>query len=340
MVRPRIATAFGLLSTAALASATYTQTDIYDKTNFFQKFDFFSGPDPTNGFVQYADSQQANNEGLAGFSNGGIYLGVDHTNNVTTGLGRPSTRLTSTATYTKGLFIADIAHMPAGTGEHGSCGLWPAFWMFGPNWPSGGEIDILEGVNNQADNEVTLHTAPGCTMSMSTPKSAAYAVDAATADCQGSNGCGQATEAQATYGSAFNAAGGGVYAVEWTSAAISVWFFSRSDPMVSSLTNNANPDPATFGDPLVKFASAQSSGGCNIDQHFANHQIVFNIDFCGDWAGNVFDSDATCTSTNLSCNDYVGQNPLAFIEAYWLINSVKVFQQTTGAVKKGRRWAA
>jgi hypothetical protein len=23
------------------------------------------------------------------------------------------------------------------------CGTWPAFWMFGPDWPNGGEIDTL-----------------------------------------------------------------------------------------------------------------------------------------------------------------------------------------------------
>jgi beta-glucanase (GH16 family) len=36
--------------------------------------------------------------------------------------------------YTKGLFVADIAHMPA------ACGLWPAFWLSGSDWPNNGEI--------------------------------------------------------------------------------------------------------------------------------------------------------------------------------------------------------
>lgn len=44
--------------------------------------------------------------------------------------------------YNKGLIIGDFAHMPGS-----DCGIWPAFWLVGPNWPSGGEIDIIEGVN-------------------------------------------------------------------------------------------------------------------------------------------------------------------------------------------------
>lgn len=38
----------------------------------------------------------------------------------------------------KGVFIADIEHMPGGV-----CGIWPAFWMFGPNWPNSGLVFIV-----------------------------------------------------------------------------------------------------------------------------------------------------------------------------------------------------
>jgi hypothetical protein len=328
----QLKTALGLLSTAALTrAATYTQTDVYDPTNFFQEFTFFSDRDPTNGFVQYATPQQADSTGLAGFANGGIYLGTDHSNTTTSG--RASTRVTSTKSYTKGLFLADIAHMPAGVGPAGSCGLWPAFWMFGPNWPSSGEIDILEGVNNQASNEITLHTAPGC--SMTNPGSSPN-TKLISPDCQGNMGCPQKTVGESTYGAGFNAAGGGVYAVEWTSEAISIWFFSRSDPIVPTLTGNASPDPSTFGTPLAVFAGG---AGCDIDSHFQNHQIVFNIDFCGDWAGKVWDQDESCTAVAPTCEEFVGSNPQAFVDAYWLINSVKVFQQT-GPARKARRFAA
>lgn len=52
---------------------------------------------------------------------GVVTLGVDHTNNITMGSGRPSLRLESIETYEHGLFLADFLHMPPS-----QCGLWPA----------------------------------------------------------------------------------------------------------------------------------------------------------------------------------------------------------------------
>jgi len=34
-----------------------------------------------------------------------------------------------------------------------------AVWMFGPNWPHNGEIDIIEGVNQNEANLMSLHTS-------------------------------------------------------------------------------------------------------------------------------------------------------------------------------------
>lgn len=332
MVQIQGALKLALLSAGIAAQAAqYTQVDSYDPTNFFDKVDFFSGSDPTNGFVNYVDAVTANRQGLAGFTQGGVYLGADTANTTTTG--RSSTRVSSKTSYTKGLFIADIKHMPAGTGEGGSCGLWPAFWMFGPNWPSSGEIDIIEGVNNQASNAVTLHTSSGCSM---TNTGAAPSTKLANADCEGNQGCGQQTSASNNYGAGFNAAGGGVYALEWTSDAISVWFFARSDPMVAQLTGASPPDPSTFGQPAARFVGDD----CDIDEHFMNNNIVFNIDYCGDWAGQVWNQDPTCSSLAPTCSQYVAAHPEAFVDAYWLINSVKVYQQGAPAKRLVKKFVA
>lgn len=49
--------------------------------------------------------------------------------------------------------------MPHGLGN------WPAIWTTrGTNWPAGGEIDILEGINDNNHNQMTLHTSSGCTV--------------------------------------------------------------------------------------------------------------------------------------------------------------------------------
>jgi hypothetical protein len=339
MVRPAFGFAcLALTGRSAQATSTYKVVDVFDPTNFFNEFDFFTQPDPTHGFVQYVDAATANRDGLAGFTEGGVYLGVDYTNITTTG--RPSVRVTSKKAYTKGLFIADIAHMPAGAGGSGSCGLWPAFWMFGPNWPHSGEIDIIEGVNSQTSNSVTLHTGPGCSV---TNAGSLPGTKLLSPNCQGNEGCTQKTPASNTYGAGFNAAGGGVYALEWTDAAIKVWFFPRGSPIATQLSSSSSsssngnssspPDPSTFGTPLAAFAGESSS--CPIDKHFANHNLVFDTTFCGDWAGKVWASDKTCAALADRCEDFVGANPAAFAQAYWLVNSIKVYQ--AGGPPAGRR---
>ena len=59
-------------------------------------------------------------------------------------------RITTTKTYNGGLFIADFKRMPFG------CSLWPAYWSCGNDWPTNGEIDILEGVNDQVTLVIPL----------------------------------------------------------------------------------------------------------------------------------------------------------------------------------------
>jgi hypothetical protein len=304
-----------LACVAGIASAQYTIQDTYDTSNFFDSFSFFSGGDPTHGFVEYANTQTANETSLAGYANNAIYLGVDHTTMNPSG-GRASVRMTSNAAYTHGLFITDIEHMPGGI-----CGVWPAFWSFGPNWPSSGEIDIIEGVNGQTTNAVTLHTSSGCSMSNSGSASGSVL---GSADCNAGNGnigCSQSTSSTQAYGTGFNAIGGGVYAMDWTSSAISIYFFPRGS--IPGDISSGNPNPSSWGAPQAMF----SGSGCNIDAHFMNHNIIIDTTFCGDWAGNVW-SSGSCAAKADTCQDYVANNPGDFVEAYWLINSVKVYKQS------------
>src|SRR3989337_221139 len=102
--------------------------------------------------------------------------------------------------------------------------------MVGPNWPNQGELDILEGVHLQTFNQVTLHTSPGCTPSVGPGGQTGNRIG--HADCGaggGFEGCGVRSTSATSYGTAFNANGGGVYAALWTSSGIKVWYFAARD---------------------------------------------------------------------------------------------------------------
>ena len=299
MHTPTLFLACGLVP---LALATYGIQDDYSGNNFLNMFTYDTEDDPTHGYVNYVDADIAYQDNYTSVNNGVVNIRSDSFSSAS-GRGRNSIRLTSKAQYTHGLVVLDLEHMPGS-----ACGIWPAFWMTGPSWPNNGEIDIIEGVNYQFQNAMTLHTNGGCSMNGK--------------DCQNQPGCGAVAGGSASWGDGFNNAQGGVYAMEWTSDAINIWFFTRNS--VPSGISGDSPDPSTWGNPTASF---QGGSGCDIDQHFQNHNIVFDTTFCGDWAGQVWSQDATCGPKAATCQDYVANNPEAFTEAYWEINSLKVYSQ-------------
>ncbi|KAG4416886.1 hypothetical protein IFR04_009964 [Cadophora malorum] len=296
------------------AAASYNLVDTYNSNNFFNSFNFFTGSDPTHGFVSYQSQGAAASQGLINSNNGQVYMGVDHTTYNPPSPGRASVRIESKKAYNHGLFIADIAHMPGSI-----CGVWPAFWLFGPNWPSSGEIDIIEGVNLAGSNTITLHTSAGCNINTAGSQ---YGTNLQHSNCNqdnGNTGCGATTTTANAYGDSFNSIGGGVYAMQWESSGIYVWFFPRGN--IPADITNGRPVTGNWGTPVVAF---NGGSGCNIDSFFKNQNIIFDTTFCGDWAGSVWGS-SSCSSMG-SCQSYVGANPNAFAPAYWSINSVKVYQ--------------
>ena len=300
-----------------LIVANYTLSDTFTSANIFYEFSFFNSPDPTKGFVQYTDFQTAashNLFGIAPTADNAAYIGVEHSH-PSFSPGRPSVRLTSKKAFNQGLFIADISHMPGGI-----CGVWPAFWLLGPYWPKGGEIDIIEGVNAQTTNSMTLHTDAGCTLSES-----GFSGEFLTSNCdvkatgQAENaGCGISHRDPNSYGAGFNENGGGVYATEWTSSAIKIWFFPRTK--IPDDIPNGVPNPSNWGTP-----SAWFGGNCDIKAHFQNMQIVIDTTFCGAWAGEVWKT-GLCAKKAKTCEEFVANNPEVFEQAYWLIDSIKVYQ--------------
>ncbi|WDK11674.1 mixed-linked glucanase [Colletotrichum graminicola] len=323
----------------------YSLSHSYFGANFISDFNFINYDDPSNGFVRYQSQPDALAKGLYSINPNtkAVTLGVDNTNVYGLDEGRPSLRLESKRQYNHGLFIGDFAHMPPSV-----CGLWPAFWMYGTDWPVDGEIDIIEGANQATTNIISGHTTQGCRL----PDAPQAAGEPLLRDCESPGvslvsrssflppihprfsltrvkqttnnaGCNYLPPASQphTYGDSFNAVGGGVYALEWTSEAIRIWHWPRHG--IPSDIVAKTPDPSTWGLPSALFGTSS----CEVDRYFRNMSIVIQTNFCGDYAATIWGSDGdTCNQRAPTCVEYVANNPDAFSNAYWEVNYIDVYQ--------------
>ncbi|KAF5336903.1 hypothetical protein D9611_003443 [Ephemerocybe angulata] len=212
----------------------------YQGNTFFQGWDFFTGDDPTHGIVDFLDEGAARSNGLAETNSAGNAIMRVETTPTVSG-NRKSVRITTQAQFNGGLVLLDAVHMPVG------CGTWPAFWTNGPNWPNGGEIDILEGVHDYERNQATLHTSTGCTLLSTDQNTLAISgtVVAGTncdATATSNQGCGIRASSAASYGKGFNQNGGGVYAMKWDATGIAIYFFPRGSIPDDIAANAPTPE--------------------------------------------------------------------------------------------------
>jgi len=315
-----------VLAIAVLSvSSQYSLKTEFAGTTFFNGWSFYTAGDPTGGDVNYVSQQVATAKGYIANRGDQVYIGSDHVGKANGTRGRDSVRISTTQVFNSGLFIFDLTHMPSG------CGTWPAYWLVGPGWPSGGEIDVIEGINNNTMVTTTLHTNQGCTMAnesatMFTGKWALGANGLPAEDCYinakgqlANQGCSIIGAAD-SYGDPFNKAGGGVYVTEWTEDFIQMWLFSRT--AIPQDITSKKPDPSGWGKPYAYFQLGATN--CPIS-HFKNNQVVINLTFCGQWAGgNNFKKQCPTMGT---CSDWVRNHPEEFTEAYWLINYLDIYQK-------------
>lgn len=301
------------------SNKTYTIQDLYQGEDLINQWDFFTGSDPTGGNVNYQSRSDAQSKGLAYVNDcdNSTVLAVDSTSTVASGGKRDSVRITSQKSYNSGLFVIDASNMPVG------CSTWPSFWTVGPNWPSAGEIDIIEGVNNQATNQMTLHsgTNQSCAIAKSNSSTDHFTGQVLGTDCYSTPnadaGCGVEDTDTRSFGYGFNNAEGGVFALLWdNSSGMSMWHFARADIPTDLIAQT--PNPSTWSTP-AGFWSAQS---CDISANFYDHQMVIDTTICGNWAGGSAYSSSGCPGT---CSDMVA-NATNYVDAKWVINYVAVYQ--------------
>ncbi|EJF56379.1 2 beta-glucanase [Dichomitus squalens LYAD-421 SS1] len=312
---------YALLSLLILASlgvnafgATYSQSDSHTGTGFLKSFTHEAISDPTHGRVNYVDQSTALAKNLTFASGDTFIIRADHTTTLSSsGPGRDSVRLQSNKQYTTHVTIWNIRHMPQG------CGTWPAVWEVGADWPNNGEVDILEGVNDQSPNQATLHTSSGCSMPSSRDQSGNSVGNNCDTASTNNAGCGVQVTQSNSYGPSFNSNGGGWYAMERTDTEVKVWFWPRNGNVPSDVANGETTiDTDGWGQPFAYFPDTD----CDINSHFGPQNLIINLTFCGDWAGAVFDSD-NCPG---DCATYVNENPAAFTNAYFDIAWLKIYE--------------
>ncbi|KAF8432245.1 glycoside hydrolase family 16 protein [Boletus edulis BED1] len=297
--------AFVMLAVSGYAeAATYSRTSKLSGQSFLDAFSWQSIPDPTNGRVNYVTQSEAQSAGLVSVSGFTVTLRGDDTTVLNpSGPGRNSFRLRSNDQYSNHVAIFDIGHIPEG------CGTWPA-----------GEIDIVEGVNNQVPNQSTLHTSANCAM----PSSRSMTGTALLNDCDvfsdGNQGCGVHLADRNSFGHNFNFNGGGWYAVDRSPTYIAIYFWERGSTSVPSEVEYPvdKVDTSTWGTPAAYFPNTD----CDFPSHFGPMNIIINLAFCGDWAGSVYSSSG-CPS---NCVDFVNNNPSAFSNAYFNFNALNIYQ--------------
>jgi hypothetical protein len=161
-----------------------------------------------------------------------------------------------------------------------------AFWSNGPNWPSGGEIDITEGVHDYTTNQFTIHTDPGCKLTSSVSSELGMAgtliggPDCAVASTS-NQGCGIRASDNKSFGAAYNANGGGVYVMRWDAAGVAIWFF-QPDKVPADLTADA-PRPETWQKPEAIWAATN----CDPKKYFYDHHAIFDTTL---WYVSLFTS--------------------------------------------------
>lgn len=157
---------------------------------------------------------------------------------------------------------------------------------------------------------------------------------ACSAYLNGNSGCGVELAGESLYGAdsfgaGVNAGGGGWYAM-WrdvaNSGGVYVYYWPRDAANVPDDVRNpgtTTTNTANWGQPGANL----SVPSCKKD--FNQHTIVFDLTFCGDYAGATYASSG-CPSV---CSSFVQNNPAAFAEAYWSINSLRVYTADGKAIE-------
>jgi len=338
------------------SDAKYSLDWLSSGSSFFDDWEYLEW-DANHGAAQYLDREQANAEGVTAAHDTHAILRVG-------ARGLPGKRKTAKVRSKKSwkYFLTAIrfTHVPFG------CGLWPSFWTHasGIHWPEGGELDVLEYVNDIA-SQTSLHTGVGnkCNLDGGQVNKAGCPV---MPDLNGMN-----YDCTTDYPSKLGCAPNTLplqspaewnlhpvtFAIEWTEDFIKI-FKIPDDQLPEDLVED-DPKPDTWDQWLISYYPLAATGGPDCPDPanvMAAQQLILNIGLCGDWAGKIWSMSATCNSMhgpasgcravdpllesdseNDCCTQFVedrngtfGADEYFSTRAYFNMSWVKVFQRDQG----------
>lgn len=248
-----------------------------------------------------------------------------------------SVRIMSMKTFKYGVIIADLESMPSG------CSVWPAFWTLGSGkeWPYGGEIDIIEGVNNDLllvnsnffllfrrrfisgfRNQYTFHTGidQECSIPNKVPKDNApgsFMGTIVNTDCRSSEkadtGCAVRDTSKISYGPGFDKAGGGIFALLRNKEGFKIWHFERHS--IPADIRARNPNPSSWPTPNAALSVDECAG---VDSFFTPQNLIFDITLCGGFGTANYQADGcpgTCAERVTKGCNYIGAYFMNFLSA-------------------------
>ena len=177
-------------------------------------------------------------------------------------------RLESRQTFDQGILIADFAHLPSS-----ACGTWPAYWTYDYAEDPYGEVDIIEGDNNQIGDVISLHTGATCRLKDDPQSQSGTDI---RNDCSLTtnylDGCGVSGPSN-SYGDLFNAQGGGVWAMWLDKDDLAIWMFPRM-LVPDDIVRGKQLTQSHWGKPLLHL---KSHPGCRVMDQWKNQTIVSDV---------------------------------------------------------------
>ncbi|CAE8695670.1 unnamed protein product [Polarella glacialis] len=267
--------------------------------SFFNSFDFLT-TEENHGSAEYVNShEQATRENVAQAFDSHVVLRTGSRSRRNR-YKRFSFKIATKQSWTYFLAAVRFSHLPWG------CGVWPAFFTLSPTipWPEGGELDILEYVNDFGAKS-SFHTSRPCTLNPAEvnkyrqlPDANEMGLNCTTHYCSTCKSIGCAPNAVPLQNGEQLSRRPGVIAMERTESFIKI--FNIPEGELPADLNSDSPRPDTWDRWIVSyfpFAASEKTrpGSCPEPEKVMGAQRLFlNIGFCGDWASKVWGISWSC----------------------------------------------